>query len=72
VGCVLAAIGFRFLRYLNTDKTHRPRRFYLRHFRYVTAIDSVSFLVKFFVAATHPTTSIEATIKRSIRQDGMR
>jgi hypothetical protein len=30
-----------------------------RHFRCVTAIDSVSFLVKFFVAATHPTTAVE-------------
>jgi hypothetical protein len=29
VGCVLAAIDFRFLRYLNTDKTHQPCRFYL-------------------------------------------
>jgi hypothetical protein len=43
VGCVLAAIDFRFLRYLNTDKTRRPCRFYLRHFRCVTAIDSVAF-----------------------------
>jgi len=39
VGCVLAAIDFRFLQYLNTDKTHRLYQFYPRHFCYVTAID---------------------------------
>jgi hypothetical protein len=58
--CVLAAIDFRYSGYVNTAKTYRYHiRFVRDIFRCVTAIDSVSFLVKFFVAATHPTTAVE-------------
>jgi hypothetical protein len=41
VGCVLAAIDFRFLRCLNTDKMHRLCRFYPRH-RCATALFQIS------------------------------